>query len=97
MGHQFLIPHQALLFCILRRAKSDGINSELLLRTLLAWLRGEPHVWCKEFIADDTINHRADFARCQSIDSEAGHLGSSNPWRLELGSERHDQHHAEGC
>jgi transposase len=26
----------------IRRAKSDGIDSELLLRTLLAWLRGEP-------------------------------------------------------
>jgi len=26
----------------MRRAKSDGIDSELLLRTLLAWLRGEP-------------------------------------------------------
>jgi hypothetical protein len=74
MGHQFLIPQQALLFCILRRAKSDGIDSELLLRILLAWLRGEPHVWREEFIADDTINHRADFARCQSIDSEAGHV-----------------------
>jgi transposase len=27
-----------------RRAKSDGIDSELLLRTLVAWLRGEPRV-----------------------------------------------------
>jgi len=27
-----------------RRAKSDGIDAELLLRTLLAWLRGEPCV-----------------------------------------------------
>jgi len=27
-----------------RRVKSDGIDSELLLRTLLAWLRGEPRV-----------------------------------------------------
>ena len=26
----------------MRRAKSDGIDAELLLRTLLAWLRGEP-------------------------------------------------------
>jgi transposase len=28
----------------MRRAKSDGIDSELLLRTLLAWLRSEPRV-----------------------------------------------------
>ena len=27
-----------------RRAKSDGIDAELLLRTLLAWLHGEPRV-----------------------------------------------------
>jgi transposase len=27
-----------------RRAKSDGIDAELLLRTLLAWLRGKPRV-----------------------------------------------------
>jgi transposase len=27
-----------------RRAESDGIDAELLLRTLLAWLRGEPRV-----------------------------------------------------
>jgi transposase len=27
-----------------RRAKSDGIDAELLLRTFLAWLRGEPRV-----------------------------------------------------
>jgi transposase len=28
----------------IRRAKSDGIDAELLLRTLLAWIRGEPRV-----------------------------------------------------
>lgn len=28
----------------MRRAKSDGIDAELLLRTLLAWFRGEPRV-----------------------------------------------------
>lgn len=28
----------------IRRAKSDSIDAELLLRTLLAWLRGEPRV-----------------------------------------------------
>src|SRR4029453_19368406 len=30
--------------CRVRRAKSDGMDAELLLRTLLAWLRGEPRV-----------------------------------------------------
>jgi transposase len=28
----------------MRRAQSDSIDAELLLRTLLAWLRGEPRV-----------------------------------------------------
>jgi transposase len=36
-----------------RRAKSDGIDSELLLRTLLAWLRGEPRVCSMVPIPDE--------------------------------------------
>lgn len=35
-------------FC---RAKSDGIDAELLLRTLLAWARDEPPVWVRQTIA----------------------------------------------
>src|SRR4051795_1384441 len=37
-----------------RRAKSDGIDAELLLRTLLAWLRGEPRVCSMGPIPDQT-------------------------------------------
>ncbi len=37
----------------MRRAKSDGIDAELLLRTLLAWLRGEPHVCSMAPIPDE--------------------------------------------
>src|SRR5215469_1381816 len=37
----------------MRRAKSDGIDAELLLRTLLAWLRGEPRVCSMAPIPDE--------------------------------------------
>src|SRR4029077_15386151 len=37
----------------LPRAKSDGIDAELLLRTLLAWLRGEPRVCSMVPIPDE--------------------------------------------
>ena len=37
----------------MRRAKSDGIDAELLLRTLLAWLRGEPRVCSMVPIPDE--------------------------------------------
>jgi transposase len=37
-------PSSVLVDRRMRRAKSDGIDAELLLRTLLAWLRGEPRV-----------------------------------------------------
>jgi Cytochrome c554 and c-prime len=36
------------------RAKSDGIDAELLLRTLLAWLRGEPRACSMVPIPDET-------------------------------------------
>ena len=36
-----------------RRAKSDGIDAELLLRTLLAWVRGEPRVCSMVPIPDE--------------------------------------------
>jgi transposase len=37
----------------MRRANSDGIDAELLLRTLLAWLRGEPRVCSMVPIPDE--------------------------------------------
>jgi len=45
----------------LRRAKSDGIDAELLLRTLLAWLRGEPRVCSMVPIPDEADE---DARRC---------------------------------
>jgi transposase len=44
-----------------RRAKSDGIDAELLLRTLLAWLRGEPRV-CSMVPVPDEVDE--DARRC---------------------------------
>lgn len=41
---QVVQPSSVLVDRRMRRAKSDGIDAELLLRTLLAWLRGEPRV-----------------------------------------------------
>ena len=45
----------------MRRAKSDGIDAELLLRTLLAWLRGEPRV-CSMVPVPDAADE--DARRC---------------------------------
>lgn len=45
----------------MRRAKSDGIDAELLLRTLLAWLRGEPRVCSMVPIPDESDE---DARRC---------------------------------
>src|ERR1700721_3103546 len=51
----------------LRRAKSDGIDAELLLRTLLAWLRGEPRVCSMVPIPDEADE---DARRCVRERSE---------------------------
>lgn len=45
----------------MRRGKSDGIDAELLLRTLLAWLRGEPRVCSMVPIPDEADE---DARRC---------------------------------
>lgn len=45
----------------MRRAKSDGIDAELLLRTLLAWHRGEPRV-CSMVPIPDEVDE--DARRC---------------------------------
>ena len=45
----------------LRRARSDGIDAEMLLRSLLAWLRGEPRVCSMVPIPDEADE---DARRC---------------------------------
>jgi transposase len=59
----------------MRRAKSDGIDAELLLRTLLAWLRGEPRVCSMVPIPDEADE---DARRCirerAELVSERGRL-----------------------
>jgi transposase len=45
----------------MRRAKSDGIDADLLLRTLLAWLRGEPRVCSMVPVPDEADE---DARRC---------------------------------
>src|ERR1700691_3825893 len=47
----------------IRRAKSDGIDSELLLRTLLAWLRGEPRVCSMVPVPDEADEDARRFIR----------------------------------
>ena len=42
-----------------RRAKSDKIDADLLLRTLLAWLRGEPRVCSMLGVPDETPGREA--------------------------------------
>lgn len=51
----------------MRRAKSDGIDAELLLRTLLAWLRGEPRVCSMVPVPDEADE---DARRCVRERSE---------------------------
>ena len=50
-----------------RRAKSEGIDAELLLRTLLAWLRGEPRVCSMVPVPDEADE---DARRCVRERSE---------------------------
>jgi transposase len=50
---QVVQPSSVLVDRRARRAKSDGIDAELLLRTLLAWLRGEPRVCSMVPIPDE--------------------------------------------
>ena len=51
----------------MRRGKSDGIDAELLLRTLLAWFRGEPRVCSTVPIPDEADE---DARRCVRERSE---------------------------
>ena len=51
----------------------------------------------QRLVADDAVDHGGDFALSQPIDGESGDMRPSDPRRLELRSERHDQQHAKGC
>ena len=61
----------------LRRAKSDSIDAELLLRTLLAWLRGEPRVCSMVPIPDEADE---DARRCvrERMELVSERVGLSN-------------------
>ena len=48
----------------------------------------------QRLVADDAVDHGADFALRQPIDGEGGHVRSSDPGRLEFRPERHDQQYA---
>ena len=50
----------------------------------------------RELVADDAVDHGVDVALRQPIDGEGRHVRPSDPGRLELWPERHDQQHAEG-
>src|SRR6201987_5989986 len=50
----------------MRRGKSDGIDAELLLRTLLAWLRGEPRVCSMVPIPDEADEDARGCVRARS-------------------------------
>ena len=50
-----------------------------------------------ELVADDAVDHGLDVALRQPIDGESRHVRPSDPGRLELWTERHDQQHSEGC
>jgi transposase len=58
----------------MRRAKSDGIDAELLLRTLLAWLRGEPRVCSMVPVPDeaDEDAHRCVRERSELVAERVG-------------------------
>ena len=54
------------------------------------------NAWRKQLVTDDAVNQGTNFALCQPVDSERGHVRPSNPRRVELGPKRHNQQHPEG-
>jgi transposase len=69
-----------------RRAKSDGIDADLLLRTLLAWLRGEPRV-CSMVPIPTERPMKTPAAGCESgrnslQSGSAWSIASAPSWRL---------------
>jgi len=59
-----------------RRAKSDGIDAELLLRTSLAWLRGEPRVCSMVPILTEADEDMARQSGCERRDNQDESLWS---------------------
>jgi hypothetical protein len=67
------------------RAKSDGIDAELLLQTLLAWLRGEPPVCSMVPIpieADETPAAVCESGQNSLQSGSASSIASAPSWRL---------------
>ena len=50
-----------------------------------------------ELVADDAVDHGLDVALRQPIDGESRHVRPSDPGRLELWTERHNQQHRKGA
>ena len=61
----------------MRRAKSDGIDAELLLRTLLAWLRGEPRV-CSMVPVPDEADEDARWCARERTELISERVGLTN-------------------
>ena len=51
----------------------------------------------QQLVADDAVDHRADVALRQPIDGEGCHVRPSDPGRIELWPERHDQQHGKAA
>jgi hypothetical protein len=54
-----------------------------------------PNACREKLVADDAVDHGADFALSQPIDGNGGRVRPSDPRRLELWPECHDQQHSE--
>jgi hypothetical protein len=50
-----------------------------------------------EFVADNVVDHGLDVALRQPIDCESRYVRPSDPGRLELWTERHNQQHRKGA
>ena len=55
-----------------------------------------PDIRGQQLVADDAVDHDADFALPQPVDGEECHVRAADPRRLELRPEGHDQQTREG-
>ena len=89
----------------MRRGKSDGIDAELLLRTLLAWLRGEPRVCSMVPIPDeaDEDARRCVRERSELVSERVGLVNRIGAILATLGADDYNMrdsgrdHHPAGC